>query len=102
MHWALLNGEVPLVPENILPPKKKTVLKNKEPDPFTVMMKSQEDVAPKKKINIEHVTEIPITKEVMEFCSKFFEMFNIEEHDNKTSYEIRTSNLISPDFSEYI
>ena len=102
MHWALLNGEVPLVPENILPPKKKTVQKNKEPDPFIVLLKPQEEIAPKKKINMEHITEIPITKEVMEFWNKFFEMFNIEEHDNKTSYEMRTSNEISSDFSAYI
>ena len=29
-------------------------------------------------------------------------MFNIEEHDNKNSYEIRTSSTISSDFSSYI
>jgi hypothetical protein len=102
MHWALLNGEIPLVPENILPPKEKLELKKKESDPLTKFLKKAEPVAPKKKIKMEHKKEIPISQEVKEFYMKFLEMYNIEENDNKHSVEMRVSKAITHDFWAYV
>lgn len=74
MHWALLNGEVPTVPENIMPPEEKVAHKKKEEDPTTVFLKPKEPAPPKKKINREHKREIPITQEVKDFYNKFLEI----------------------------
>jgi len=111
MHWALLNGEIPLVPENILPPKEKIELKKTEPDPMTVFLKEKTEDKPKRKIKMDHgkgnsrydvwVT-IPITQEVKEFFNKFLEMFNIEENDNKHNIELRVSKEVSTDFWSYV
>ena len=102
MHWALLNGEVPLVPENIMPPREKIELKKKEEDPMTVLLKPKEQAPVKKKIKMEHKREIPITLEIKEFYNKFLEMYNIEENDNRHSVELRMTKDISYDFSSYL
>jgi hypothetical protein len=100
MHWALLDGHVPLVPENMLPPKEKVEMKKSEPDPMTVILKKKE-VVPKKKISRDHKREIPLTKEIKEFYTKFLEIYNIEEIDNRTGEEKRKTTVISSDFLKY-
>lgn len=101
MHWALLDGKVPLIAENIPPPKEKKALKIKEVDPLTVILKPKEQIS-KKKVKMEHKKEIAITQEIKEFFSKFLEIYNIEENDNRHSAELRMCNNISKQFDMYI
>jgi len=101
MHWALINGEVPLVPENILSPKAIVNFKKREEDPFTIKL-TEKHPSIKKKLRIEHRKEKPITNEVMEFFYKFLEIFQVEENDNVKALSQRISLNISDQLTQYI
>ncbi|CAI2364684.1 unnamed protein product [Moneuplotes crassus] len=101
MHWALINGEMPIVSENILPPKEKRNLKKKEEDPFTHSLLPKEPSI-KKKLRMEFKKELSVTKEVMEFYSKFLEIFQVEENENIQTLSQRTSLEISSQLTMYI
>lgn len=101
MHWALLNGEVPLVPENMLPPEEKAAFK--KPQQFEFEFEKPKEVKPTKKVRkLDFKQEIAITKEVKEYYHKFIETFNIDEISNKTSFVLRNALYVSPELENYI
>ena len=101
MHWALINGEVPLIAENIMPPKEKMNLQKKNPDPLKTILKPKDTVS-KKKMRLEHKKEISISQEVMEFYNKFLEIYQTEESDTLQSLGQWVTLAISPTLKNYI